>query len=710
MAITEPTFAGSHIDALSRIIETIESVSTLGEFLALTLQEMLHLTGFSRGVVVLLNDDTSLNGAWAEYPTQNGGFQVIGRSAAVQRALEFRTPVEALRTSDGDILHHVWNAYNIVALPLVAHGTNIGVLVLGSEHTRAFASEDMALLRVLTSPIASAVSAFRTREETRRRSEELSTVNEIATAVTSTLDSHEVYRQVVQKLNTYFKVDAGSILLLDEPTGDLEFVMTIEGNEERLTGVRVPPGQGVVGYVAQNCQSVIVHDVENDPRFYRKISEDVGYVTRSILCVPMVVQGHVIGVIELLNKLDGNFTDEDAERLSRMAAFIGVAIENARLFQQVADGRDQLAAILNSTAEGIVMTDMQDVILSANPMAAHVFGLEHQTGLLGRQLEPLLDDLHSRAHEVVQRPWGSADDSEERNVVTELELGGARRRFIRHQKLPVRDADGDVYAQLAVFHDVTNERELAQLRDDYTGMLVHDMRAPLTSIMNGIVMVQRGLCGPVNEPQNELLSIAHQGSQTMLELVNNLLDISKMEEGRMAIDIEPLVPYTLVDQAIERLDASARSRKVTIEQQLALGLDPIEADRDKLIRIIQNLLDNAMKFSPTGGVVTIGVHCYTSESPIPAGVPVHPPFQQGDWMIFWVQDRGPGIPAAYHERIFEKFGQVRGRRARGTGLGLTFCKLAVEAHHGRIWLESSEGNGSVFAFALPQHLSTDHLD
>ncbi|MBC8077995.1 MAG: ATP-binding protein, partial [Chloroflexales bacterium] len=124
-------------------------------------------------------------------------------------------------------------------------------------------------------------------------------------------------------------------------------------------------------------------------------------------------------------------------------------------------------------------------------------------------------------------------------------------------------------------------------------------------------------------------------------------------------------------------------------------------DIDKIVRVLQNLLDNAIKFSPSGSTVTIGAAACVGDQPcdcLPIEVPALP---AGQWLVLWVRDQGPGIPAQYHERIFEKFGQVRGRKLRGTGLGLTFCKLAVEAHSGTIWLESSEGLGSTFAFAVP---------
>src|SRR6266508_4409090 len=696
-----------------RITEAIETAATLDELLLLALRELTQLFDVPRGGVALLNGEDSNGHMICEYPPQVNQTPALQSTdlSMLQRAIQRRQPVVL---SDTDQHHHprtleLLQGYNIrsaLLVPLIAQDQSIGLLVLGAaDQPRQFSADEVALVRTLAGQLAAAIAAFRIHDEAQRRNQELATLNEIASTITSTLNTGEVYRLVVQRLNTYFNVEAGSLLLVDEQTGDLHFVMTIEGGEAKLAGVSVPMGHGVVGAVAQSRQWEIVHAAQSDPRHYRKVSEDLGFVTRSILCVPMIAKGRVVGAIELLNKLDGRFTPDEAERLMRMAAFIGVAIENARLFQQVADGRDQLAAILNSTADGILMTNMHGVVLIANPMAAELFGAS-ELALIGRSLDELLRHLHGRAREVVTRSWSNGEGAREGGEapihVSDIELGGARHRFIRHLTMPVRDKDGEVYGQLAVLRDITQEKELEQMRDDWTSMLVHDLRAPLTSIMNGVMMVKRGVGGPVTDQQIELLEIAYQGSQAMLELVNNLLDISKMEEGRLNLDPEPVAPYTIIDQAIDRLRVSARGKHVKIEQRIALNLPLVEADDDKLVRVLQNLIDNAIKFSSSGGEVTIGAHYYSAEQPLPAEVPSHPPFSDGAWLIFWVQDRGMGIPAAYHERIFEKFGQVRGRKVRGTGLGLTFCKLAVEGHHGRIWLESEEGAGSIFAFALPR--------
>jgi two-component system, NtrC family, sensor histidine kinase KinB len=174
----------------------------------------------------------------------------------------------------------------------------------------------------------------------------------------------------------------------------------------------------------------------------------------------------------------------------------------------------------------------------------------------------------------------------------------------------------------------------------------------------------------------------------------------------MALNLEPLSPYALVDETLDRLRGNAQSQRIDLAQQLSVGLPLIEADREKLVRVLQNLLDNAIKFSPTGATVTFGATALRTTSNAvtetrQSGTLQLPDLDDREWIIFWVRDRGPGIPPQYHERIFEKFGQVRERKVRGTGLGLTFCKLAVESHGGRIWLQSAEGAGSTFALALP---------
>jgi two-component system, NtrC family, sensor histidine kinase KinB len=703
--------------ALLRIAEAIETAATLDELLMLGLNEFARLFELSNSGVVLIGEDGVTARLVSSVPPRVNlppSFPITG-TTVIQQVVRERQPAQiadiaALRARDArPLTRHLAelldaaHVRSLLLLPLVAQDSCIGVLICGSvDEPRQFSDNEVAQARLMAGQLAAAITSFRITENAQRRTAELATLNDIAAAVTSSLNTREVYHLVMEKINEYFRVDAGSLLMLDEETDELVFVMTLEAGEEKLFGVRIPRGQGIVWSVAELQQPDIVNDVHNDPRFFPDVSDSVGYEVKTILCVPIVVKGRTIGVIELLNKRDGLFTQEEAGRLTRMAATIGVAIENARLFQTVTTVRDRLEAILNSTNDGILMADMRGVVVTANPEAAALLQMPRDA-LSSRRLDELLSDLNSRATTITTPSW--LNDGNSGETVVELEFGGPQRRVIRHYMLPVRETSGAEIGRLALFQDISKERELAQLREDYTGMLVHDLRAPLTAIMNGIMMVKRGLGGPTTDQQQELLGIAHQGSQTMLQMVNTLLDISKMEEGRLTLDAEPLSPYALIDQTLDRLRVSAQDQRVRLVQELAVGLPLIEADREKLVRVLQNLLDNAIKFSPQGSTVTLGAGFARLARRSGAGqheLPLLlPPLDPADWLIFWVRDQGPGIPPQFHARIFEKFGQVRGRRVRGTGLGLTFCKLAVEAHGGTIWLQSAEGAGSTFALALP---------
>lgn len=723
---SQPSLLEIRSSALLRIAEAIETAATLDELLMLGLNEFARLFGLHNSGVILLNEEGTHAQLVNTYPAQVSlpppfplaETAVLSQVALSRQAVQIEDVQSESHLGVNPSLAEFARLLNkerirsLLLLPLVAQDSCIGMLVFASvDQPRHFSDDEIAHARLLAGQLAAAITSFRTMEKAYRRTVELETLNDIAAAVASSLDAREVYHLVMEKINESFHVGAGSLLMLDEETDELVFVMTLEAGEEKLFGVRIPRGRGIVWSVAETQQYEIVHDVARDPRFLREVSESVGYEVRNILCVPIVVKGRTIGVIELLNKIDGDFTAEEAQRLMRMAATIGVAIENARLFQTVTTVRDRLEAILNSTNDGILMADMRGLVMTANPEAARLLQMRREM-LIGKPLNEVLDALNRRAVAVKRPRW--LNDGERQSEVVELEFGGSPRRFIRHYILPVHDAHGAEIGRLALFQDISKERELNQLREDYMRMLIHDLRAPLTSIMNGIAMVKRGLGGPVSPQQHELLSIAYQGSQALLNMVNTLLDIARMEQGRMELNIQPLSPYEIVDQAIDRLKSLAQAQAIHLEQALDVGLPLIDADPDILIRVLQNLLENAIKFSPSEGIVILGAFSVQiredrAVQSIPAPVRLLD-LKPGDWLVFWVRDEGPGIPVQDHERIFEKFAQIHtGRKTHGSGLGLTFCKLAVEAHGGRIWLESVEGHGSTFALALPLTPNSESL-
>jgi GAF domain-containing protein/type II secretory pathway predicted ATPase ExeA len=237
-------------------------------------------------------------------------------------------------------------------LPLIRQGAPIGALLLGAPAGETLSRADLALAELIGSALAGAAYDGRQAETLTRRNEQLTMVADIAAHVSSSLETREVYRLVVQKLNEYFKVEAGSLLLHDEATGELVFVMTLEGGEEKLFGRRLPPDAGVAGHVARTQQVYITNDAENDPRHYKLSGEGAEFVTRNILCAPMVIKDGTIGVIELINKQDGPFTEQEAQRLAAIANIIGVAIQNAQLFEFVRQRRERLERLLERMIQG----------------------------------------------------------------------------------------------------------------------------------------------------------------------------------------------------------------------------------------------------------------------------------------------------------------------------------------------------------------------
>ena len=242
-----------------------------------------------------------------------------------------------------------------------------------------------------------------------------------------------------------------------------------------------------------------------------------------------------------------------------------------------------------------------------------------------------------------------------------------------------RDRETVLYEQLQT--NYVRLQEVEKLRDDMRNMIVHDLRSPLTSVLVGIGMVEAD--GALTATQREMLAIATNGGKTLLDMINDLLDVEKMESGATILRYEQLTADALLAGAVEQLAPLAAIEGTTLVTEIAFGLPPFAGDANKLSRTLVNLVANAIKFT-RGGTVTI-----TASLPIRESI------------SFAVTDTGGGIPAEAFGRIFEKFGQLDGQNRVGTGLGLAFCRLAVEAHGGRIDVESTVGRGSTFSFTIP---------
>jgi GAF domain-containing protein len=343
----------AHTAVLRQINRAVSVATDSAVFAQQALDEIADLLRPALAYVLLLNQDghelTAI--ASAQFTPPVGNLDLI-RLPELIAALMSRQPTliespdgSPLVAQLGPLLPGEHGA--LLLVPLIRQASQIGALLLGLPVGRSFAPEDLALVELCSTALAGAVYVGWLAQAMNRRDEQLGMVADIAAHVSSSLEISEVYRLVVQKLNEYFRVEAGSLLIKDKATDELIFVMTLEAGEEKLFGTRVPPGAGIGGYVAQSKKVYISNNVQSDPLHYKLNGEGIGFQTVNMLCAPMVVKDDTIGVIELINKQGGSFTEKDAQRLEAVASIIGVAIENAHLFEFVRTRRESLERLLD---------------------------------------------------------------------------------------------------------------------------------------------------------------------------------------------------------------------------------------------------------------------------------------------------------------------------------------------------------------------------
>ena len=367
-----------------------------------------------------------------------------------------------------------------------------------------------------------------------------------------------------------------------------------------------------------------------------------------------------------------------SRRRDREAAWTGVELRR----------RDTL---LDATGEGIYQVDARGSCTYINPAGAALLGYQPKE-LWGKEMAELLGrnpeedgGLHPEAKE--QHPVRVALRTREVARRDDDLLWRRDGSCFPAATLaaPILTPNG-LQGAVVTFSDITGRKEAEALRDDLTGMIVHDLRTPLTALLSGLQALR--FVGGRQPAEQEILDNAIGGGETLLGMVNDLLDIGKWESGSLVLDRQSLQPADVIEYALAQTAPLARRNGLRVARNLPPGLPTIEGDRDLLRRSLTNLLGNAVKFTPRGGIVTVSASFEPAEGAV----------------VFVVGDTGEGIPAHQVRRIFDKFGQVESRKAgrkMSTGLGLTFCKLVAEAHGGRIWVESRLGKGSRFLFTIP---------
>ena len=641
-------------------------------------------------------------------------------------------------------------------VPLHAGANTIGAMSLGSrDPTLAYTQEQVNLLQTIADLAAGAILKARLLEETEASVRQMRTLNEIARSITSTLDLDPLLQEIMQSAVDILECEAGSLLMVDENTGESVFEVAIGPVGAELVGQRVPPGAGLVGKAVANGEAVIQNDVRRSREWF-DTDKDTGYSTQDLLVVPMRVKDRVLGVLEVLNKRDRSpFTHKDQELLSAFAAQAVVAIENARSYtltdQALAARVEELSVMQRIDRELNASLDVQRAMritlewaLRQSKAEAGLVGVITQEGVRVMVTQGYADELDAYNDSLLPldlpvleeavaggqpycRPVGTKAQVTQDQSDGEIERGGNDFRLLDRAQLqvvvPIRRESAtigllllesvaggvcpdEVMAFLSRLSDhasiaISNAQlygavQTASLaKSQFVSAAAHELKNPLTSIKGYTDLLVAGAVGQVNDGQANFLSTIRSNAERMSTLVSDLQDLSRIEAGQLRLQFGKVALSEIIDEVIRSLHRQIEERDQVLVLEVPPDLPFIWGDRVRLVQILTNLVSNAHKYTPQAGKITVHAKQIAGQGD-PAG--------GSRFVHVTVQDAGIGISPSDQRKIFQQFFRSEDPKVRevsGTGLGLSITKNLVEMQGGTIWFESQVGKGTSFHFTVP---------
>jgi len=511
----------------------------------------------------------------------------------------------------------------------------------------------------------------------------------VSRELTSALDLHTVLSRILLLSTQNVGAERGSVVVMDDNREPIDGATIYKGHHTAHTGepLKVTLTQGLAGWVVAHRAPTLVPDTSLDLRWLSRPEYDTEKSrSKSAICVPILARDELVGVLTLVHAQPNSFGKEHLALLQSIADQAGIAIQNARLFESMHAAQRRYQDLFDDSINPILITNLDGKIQETNRQASIVSGRPRDM-----LLNSTIWELHSLRVEWLQQNIQEIQAGETVNCETELFP------LDRHP-IPV-----EVYAHAFRFgsenllqwiiRDISERKELDTLRDDLSAMIYHDLRSPLANIISSLDMLQALVpdgTHPGEDPLvSQVVSIAIRSTQRMQRLIDSLLDINRLESGQIITKQNIVDIPTLVYDALAAIEPIIQTKHQIVEQKIDSSLPPIWVDEDMIRRVLINLLDNATKFTPIEGTIQVGAQ------------------QENDWVKMWVKDSGPGIPHGLRELIFNKFSHFQVVRMQGVklpkglGLGLAFCKLAIQAHGGKIGLESQIGSGSNFFFYVP---------
>jgi PAS domain S-box-containing protein len=561
-----------------------------------------------------------------------------------------------------------------ICVPLLAREKLVGVLTLVHPKPNVFSNEQFDLMQAIADQAGIAVLNARLYTESQRQARVMTALAEGASAMNVSLRMDDVYQRILIQTMQALQVETAAIGMID---GEQLVYRAAAGHYAgNIIGRKIELGDGIVGTAAREGRGVVVSNVSQDKN-HSDADKFGGVESRSIVVAPIQSPMGVIGIIAAINPIANSFDPDALLVMTGIGGLAGTTIQNAQLFEKLQAAHQRYRELFEDSIDPMLITDWEGNIVEANRQAMLLSGYSNE------QLHSLtIDQLHNvnwnrtglKFETLRENRTGSYESSLHRQDDSYLPIE------VHVRRVEFDEADSIQW----ILRDITERKELDRLREDLTAMIYHDLRSPLANIVSSLDVLYSMVTEDDKETVLTILKIAENSTDRIQRLVSSLLDVSRLESGQPVADQKAVETLELIKSAARDVTPVAVSRQQILSTDLPDQLPSIWVDEDMARRVLINLVENASKFSPSGGRIEMGAR------------------EEGEWIHMWVKDNGPGIVAAEQERIFDKFMRVRGgNKLGGLGIGLAFCRLAVMGHGGRIWVESELGKGAIFHFTFP---------
>lgn len=615
--------------------------------------------------------------------------------------------------AQSDLQRIVSTLITTVAYAIIAVSLGRNILARVAETTRALEEHALRQLEIEAQLRQELMERERTEETLRRINAELDALNATTVGLLNRLDTQGLLKEILQRAAVLMRTQHGFLFVVEPKSQELVLRVGIGRYAEHI-GYRLKRGQGMAGWVWKTGEPLVVRDYS---QWEQRLP---GFEwARAQVCLPLRIDLEIAGVIGLVYlEPDRQFGQAEVALLNRFGQMASLALTDANLYEEaqhelqerrraeqrlqdilaeIERAQTKARAILDAATDSMLLLAPDQTILSVNrSFCENFFGADPRQ-VFGKRLadydetiRTIFDPATAFQH-IIETTLADTDNAFTHN----LSQVAPRARELQLSSTPVHTSTNEYLGRLYVFRDVTQERELDRMKNDFVSMVSHELRTPLTSIKGYLELLQTEQVGKLNDTQREFLNIVKANTERMVQLINDLLDLSRIEAGRIELRPQALDLARLIQTVVETMHPQLRAKQQNVVLAIPPDLPSVWGDHDRVIQILTNLVSNAHKYTPLAGTITIAARVDDA------------------WARVDVTDTGIGLSQKDLTQLFSKFFRAQNRAVQnipGTGLGLAITRSLVELHGGRIWVESTPGQGSTFSFTLPLAPNSASLD